>query len=108
MNSGLFTAAFAGLVSFAFAAQAQDYVLTLKDHQFEPATLELPAGEAVKVTVRNQDATPAEFESEDLGREKVIAGNAQAIVQLGPLKAGEYTFFDDYNRGKAKGKIVVK
>jgi len=87
---------------------AASYELILKDHLFQPAELELPAGEKVKLVVKNQDATPEEFESRSLKREKIIPGNSQVVLTIGPLSAGTYTFFGDFHEATAKGRIIVK
>ncbi|MDX1805032.1 MAG: cupredoxin domain-containing protein [Alcanivorax sp.] len=92
--------------SVAWASPA--FTLVIKNHQFQPAVLEIPAGERVRLTVRNQDATPEEFESYSLNREKVIAGNSTGVVFVGPLDAGEYDFFGDFNPDTAKGKLIAK
>ena len=52
----------------------------------------MPAGQRIKLVVHNQDATPEEFESHSLNREKVIPGGAKATIYIGPLKPGRYTF----------------
>ena len=96
------------LLVLGMPARAEDYVLTLKNHQFSPKELLIPAGQKVKITVRNQDPTPAEFESSDLNREKVISGSAEIVVFNGPLDAGRYSFFDDFHRETTNGTIVVK
>ena len=96
------------LLVLGMPARAEDYVLTLKNHQFSPKELLIPAGQKVKITVRNQDPTPAEFESSDLNREKVISGSAEIVVFIGPLDAGRYSFFDDFHRETTNGTIVVK
>ena len=100
----------AGL-AFAFAAAAADppeFTLTIKDHKFEPAELTVPAGQKVKLKVVNADATPEEFESHELNREKVIPGNSTATINVGPLKPGEYPFFGEFNPKTAQGKLIVK
>lgn len=89
-------------------AETKSFDLTIKDHTFEPATLDIPAGEKIKLVVKNLDATPEEFESHDLKREKVIAGGAQAVILVGPLKAGEYKFFGEYHEDTAKGTLIAK
>jgi hypothetical protein len=94
-------------VAFAANAYAEDYVLTLKDHTFTPQNLVLPAGQKIKLTVKNEQSTPAEFESAELNREKVVEANGQIIVNLGPLDAGTYKFFDDFHRETA-GVITAK
>ncbi len=96
------------ILAFSINAQAQDYVLTLKDHQFSPKELTIPAGQKIKITVKNQDSTPAEFESSDLNREKLVAGNSAIIVFIGPLDAGSYGYFDDFHRDTTTGAITAK
>ncbi len=97
-----------GYILFSAAAHAEDYVLTLKDHQFSPKMLTIPAGQKIKITVKNQDATPAEFESSDLNREKVVAANSEIIIFIGPLDAGTYGYFDDFHRDATTGTIVAR
>ena len=84
------------------------YTISIKDHRFDPATLEVPAGKKLKLIVKNLDATPEEFESHDLKREKVIAGKSQAIMTIGPLKPGTYKFVGEYHEATAQGRIVAK
>lgn len=102
-----YPAAISALLLFSAAAHAEDYVIVLKDHQFSPKELSIPAGQKVKVTVKNMDSSPAEFESHDLNREKVISANSEAIIFIGPLNAGSYNYFDEFHP-EAKGAIVVK
>ncbi len=87
---------------------AEEYTLTIKDHMFSPATLEIPAGEKVKITIINQDPTPEEFESYELNREKIIQGNSQGVVFIGPLDPGTYPYFGEFNMDTAKGEIIAK
>ena len=61
-----------------------------------------------KLLVQNLDATPEEFESTDLNREKVVTGNNTITVILGPLDAGKYHFFGDFHQETAQGDLVVK
>lgn len=89
-------------------AELQEYQLVIKDHQFNPSTLTVPAGKKVKVVVENQDATAEEFESHDLDREKLVAGNSKAIIYIGPLDPGNYAFFGEFNPDTAKGTLTVK
>ena len=96
---------------FAGAPLASDtptFEIVIKDHKFTPATLDIPANKKVKLIVKNQDPTPEEFESYELNREKVIPGNSQAIIFIGPLDPGTYPFFGEFNQATAQGKIVAK
>lgn len=92
----------------AFAA-TDEITLTIKNHVFEPKELKIPAGKKVKILVVNQDATPAEFESKSLNREKVIPGNSTGVINVGPLKRGRYGFVEEYHETEAgaQGAIVV-
>jgi plastocyanin len=93
--------------TFAMNANAEDYVLTIKGNQFSPAELTIPTGKKIKLIVNNTDPTPAEFESSDLNREKLVTAGNKIIIYIGPLDAGTYNYFNDFNRN-AKGTIVAK
>jgi len=99
----LFTAA-AGVVR----AETAQFHLVIKDHRFSPTNLEIPANQKVKLVIENQDATPEEFESHDLNREKIIPGKSKAVVYVGPLKPGTYKFFGEFNPKTANGTLTVK
>ena len=101
-------AALAVTLSFSASAYAEDYVITIKGNQFSPKELTIPAGQKVKITVKNLDATPAEFESSDLNREKVVGANSEIIVFIGPLDVGHYGYFDDFHRDTTTGIIIAK
>src|SRR5580704_5849034 len=85
-----------GVIRPAWSGDAT-YTLTLHDHRFTPLQLDLPAGKKVALIVKNLDATPAEFESTDLNREKVVVGGGTITIFIGPLRPGSYEFFDDFN-----------
>jgi plastocyanin len=82
--------------------------IVIKDHKFDPEVVTIPAGTRVRLQVKNMDATPEEFESKQFKVEKVIAGNSEAAILVGPLKAGTYTFFGDFHENTAQGKLVVQ
>jgi plastocyanin len=93
-----------------FSAYAQDFEahLTIREHKFEPAELTVPAGQKIKLLVENQDATPEEFESNELKREKIVVGKGTITVFLGPLDAGRYPFFGDFHQETAQGVLVAR
>lgn len=91
-------------------AQAADseVVLIIKNHQFVPAEIKVPANQRIQLNVHNQDSTPEEFESHSLNREKLIPAGAKAVVYIGPLKQGRYDFFGEFNPTSAKGVVVAE
>ncbi|HET7065954.1 MAG TPA: cupredoxin domain-containing protein [Rudaea sp.] len=100
----------AGLMLAAGTVCAEDYdaKLVIRDHKFEPVELTVPAGQKIKLLVDNQDATPEEFESNELNREKIVTGKGTITVFLGPLDAGRYPFFGDFHQETAQGVLIVK
>jgi hypothetical protein len=104
----------AALAVFLFASVATvqaaepEVLLTIKNHRFEPGEVRVPAGKRIKLIVHNQDATPEEFESHSLNREKVIPGGGKAALYIGPLDPGRYTFFGEYNEATAQGVVIVE
>jgi plastocyanin len=102
-------AAVTALAAFgtAYAAEPQ-VLLVIRNHRFEPAELKVPSGQRVKVIVHNQDATPEEFESHSMNREKVVPGGAKATIYIGPLTPGRYDFYGEYNEATAKGAVVAE
>lgn len=90
-----------------FAADDASFELSLKEHKFTPAELTVPADRRLKLTIKNLDTTPAEFESHAFKAEKVVPGGGEVSVYIGPLKAGTYGFFDDFH-GQTKGSLIAK
>lgn len=103
-----FALALGVLLSPGLRAEQTEYHLTIKNHRFEPSELTVPAGQKIQLIVDNQDATPEEFESYELQREKVIPGGSQAKLWVGPLSPGEYPFFGDFHQETAQGRLLVK
>ena len=81
--------------------------IVIKNHQFIPPELNVPAGQKLQITVDNQDPTAEEFESFDLDREQVVEGNKKIIVFIGPLTPGKYNYWADYHQA-SKGVIIAQ
>lgn len=96
------------LFPFAACATDADYIVTIKEHRFQPSELTIPSGKKIRLLVKNQDATPEEFDSYALNREKVIAGNSSATIFIGPLTPGRYIFMGEFHAATAQGVIVAK
>jgi hypothetical protein len=96
-------------VALAAPALADDPVvtITLKDHQFVPADVPIPAGVKVKLLVKNEQQVNAEFESNSLHREKIVNAGGEITVYVGPLDPGSYEFFDDFH-SDTRGHLIAK
>jgi plastocyanin len=89
-------------------AAEPEALLVIKNHRFEPAELKVSAGQRVKLLVHNQDATPEEFESHGLNREKIVPAGSKVVIYIGPLKPGRYEFYGEYNEATAKGAVIAE
>jgi plastocyanin len=93
----------------ASAAQVQSVSLTLKDHRFQPATITASAGQPIEIVLTDKDATPEEFDSDDLGGVEEIVHPGQTIrFRVGPLKPGRYEFIGEGHAKTAQGVIIVR
>lgn len=96
----------------ALAADKQDtakeYKLVIENHRFQPGQITIPANQIVRFLVENRDATPEEFDSRDLDREKVLMGNSKGKVFIGPLKPGRYKFRGEFHDATAQGIVIAK
>ena len=100
----------AGIAGAATAAAAGDTeaLLTLRDHRFTPAEIQVPADVRVRLVIDNQDPTPEEFDSHALNREKVIPGKTKLTIYVGPLAPGRYPFMGEFNAATAQGAVVAR
>ena len=92
----------------ALGANDLSFELSLKEHKFTPSELTIPADQRVKLTIKNLDSTPAEFESHNFKAEKVVPAGGEVSLYIGPLKAGTYGFFDDFHEDETKGTLIAK
>ena len=94
----------------AMAADAEPptFQIVISEHKFQPAELQVPANVKVKLVIENRDATPEEFESYELNREKIVPGKGTITVFVGPLKPGKYPFFGEFNQATAQGVLIAK
>jgi len=100
-----------GVLAIGSATGAEDSTmvhLSIKDHRFQPAEVQVPAAKPVTIEVRNLDATPSEFESKTLRVEKVVTGGGVITLQIRALQPGRYRFYDDYHEDTTEGFLVVQ
>lgn len=86
----------------------EEIKIAIKDHKFIPDKIYIPTNKKIKLIIENLDDTVEEFESLDLKREKIVAGKSKIVINVGPLKEGEYKFFGEFNPSTANGSIIVK
>jgi plastocyanin len=91
----------------AVHASDAEISIVIKDRHFVPSEVFASAGQKIKFVVRNEDASPSEFESVDFHREKIVQPGHEITVFVGPLDAGTYEFFDDFHP-ENRGHLAVK
>lgn len=94
----------------AGVARAEDAArprIVISDHRFSPSEIHVPANQPIVIDVQNQDPTAEEFESAELGVEKVIAGGRQLPVRIRPLAPGRYKFIGEYHSDTAFGVLIA-
>ena len=69
----------------ALGANDLSFELSLKEHKFTPSELTIPADQRVKLTIKNLDSTPAEFEKATISRprksSRPVAKSASILVR---------------------------
>ncbi len=104
----LLTATFAAAPSSVRAEEAHALALTLKDHIFSPSELKAPAGKDIVITLKNEDDSFEEFDSDSLRTEKIVTGKGKVTIKLKPLAAGRYPFRGEYHEATAKGVLIIE
>ena len=94
--------------AIALAEDATTVNVMLKDHQFTPSEIHVPANKPVVLLVQNADGTAEEFDSPALKAEKVIAPGQTATIRIRPLAAGSYPFVGEFHEDSAKGVVVAE
>ncbi len=73
-----------------------------------PQRLEVPANTRFILELHNAGTEPAEFESKELRKEKVLAPGASSTLVIRTLDPGEYDFFDDFHLDEKPAVLVAK
>jgi hypothetical protein len=82
--------------------------LAIRDQQWVPNEVEVPANTKVELVIKNEQKKAAEFERPCAApRKGRAAGWPGQPVRSGRMKPGRYEFVDDFNKA-ARGFIVVK
>lgn len=96
------------LATIAFADDSPTFVIDLKDGAITPPSLEVPANAQFTLELRNSGSSPAEFESIELRKEKVLGPGANSFIVIRRLDPGEYRFFDDFHPGMPPATLIAR
>lgn len=99
---------FLGSAMLAAADDMKTYEVTLDGTRFKPDELKVKSGEAFRIKVTNNNKAPAEFESSELGFEKLVPGTFDIVVNVRAQEPGKYKFFDDFRQDKSFGYVVAE
>ncbi len=102
------TFAFAALASAGARAEDPTFRIEFKDGVVTPKRIEVPAKTRIVLELVNSGATPAEFESKELRKEKVLAPGSSSSLVLRALDPGEYEFMDDFHPEAPASVLVAK
>ncbi len=105
---GVTAAAWLTPVELSRAEDLPVFVIEMKDGAITPLRLEVPANRPFKLELHNIGTTPAEFESQELHREKVLAPQSTSFIVFRNLDPGEYKFFDDFHLDAPPAVLVAK
>jgi len=102
------TAAFLAVLIRGHAEEDPIFRIEFKDGVMTPLRLDVPAKRRFKLELHNLGETPAEFESRDLRKEKVLAPGTSSTLVIRTLDPGEYDFFDDFHPDAPPAVLVAK
>lgn len=105
LGAALFLATGAGI------GRAEDepvFRIEFNNGKVTPLRLEVPAKTRFKLELHNVGTEPAEFESKELRKEKVLAPGASSTLVIRTLDPGEYDFFDDFHLDAPPAVLVAK
>lgn len=95
-------------VAPARAAEPPTFQIVAKGGKLSPERIEVPAGQRIKLVIRNEGPGPIEFENLDLRIEKVLAPGASSFLVTPPLKPGAHTFIDEFHADTASMQLIAK
>lgn len=92
----------------ALAAEDPVFRIEFRDGEVTPREIVVPAGTRIKLDLHNLGETPAEFESLELRKEKVLAPKSSSSLIIRTLAPGRYDFFDDFHPGSPPAVLIAK
>jgi hypothetical protein len=101
-------AAFLIAAGISRAEEEPVFRIEFNDGKVTPQRLEVPAKRRIKLELHNVGKTPAEFESKELRKEKVLAPGATSTLVIRTLDPGAYDFFDDFHPDAPPAVLIAK
>ncbi len=101
----------AACIAFPSGARADNpypLALILKNHVFDPPELRAPAGRDIAITLKNEDDSFEEFDSDSLRTEKIVTARGKVTIKLRPLAAGRYPFRGEFHDATAQGVLIIE
>jgi hypothetical protein len=92
----------------ARAEEEKTFRIEFRDGVITPLRVVVPAETRIRLELVNSGTTPAEFESIELRKEKVIAPGAETVMVIRRLDRGEYKFFDDFHLDMPQAVVVAE
>lgn len=92
----------------AFAQEDPTFRIEFRDGEVSPREIEVPANTRIRLDLHNLGETPAEFESLELKKEKVLAPKTSSVLVIRTLAPGRYEFFDDFHPGRGPALLIAK
>lgn len=97
-----------GLATGPAVADPPTFRIEFKDGVVTPTKLQVPASTRIILTLVNSGKSPAEFESVELHKEKVLAPGVTMAMAINTLDPGKYDFFDDFHPGTPSAVLIAK
>jgi len=93
----------------AALAELPSFQIVARGGRLIPATLQIPAGQRVKLLFRNEGPGPEEFEIAEMRIEKVLVAGAEGFAVLPPRKSGDQIkLIGEFHGATAQCIISVK
>ena len=89
-------------------ADEPTFRIDIRDGVITPRQIEVPANTRIRLEITNSGTSPAEFESVQLKKEKVIAAGNSSVMVIRTLDPGSYDFFDDFHLDMPHAQIIAK
>ncbi len=100
------------LLAWSITGTAADdeptFRIEFNDGKVSPQRIDVPALTRFKLELHNLGREPAEFESKELRKEKVLAPGSSSTLVIRTLDPGEYPFFDDFHLDAPPAVLIAK